>query len=107
MRGADKVTLHDALERYSKEVTPSKKRRQQELSRLCRGQKNPLADLPLSQIRGADLARYRDSRQEEGIGANTRRLDLALISHLYEVARKDWGFEALAFSSKVMRVFPR
>jgi integrase len=103
MRQAAKVTLHDALERYSNEVTPSKKGRQQEMSRLRRWQKNPLSAQPLSQIRGTDLARYRDSRQEEGAGANTVRLDLALISHLYEVARKDWGYEILANPVKAMR----
>jgi integrase len=103
MREADNVTLHDALERYSREVTPSKKGWQQELCRLRRWQKNPLSALPLSQIRGADLARYRDSRMDTGIGGNTVRLELALISHLYEVARKDWGYEMLGNPAKAMR----
>lgn len=103
IRGADSLTLHHALERYAKEVTPSKKGQQQELSRLRRWQKNPLADQPLSRIRGADLARFRDLRQEQGAGANTIRLDLALISHLFEVARKDWGFETLNNPAKAMR----
>lgn len=103
IREADRVTLNGALERYSKEVTPLKKGRQQELARLRRWQKNPLAAQPLSQIRGADLARYRDLRLEQGAGGNTVRLDLALISHLYEVARKDWGFETLANPVKAMR----
>jgi integrase len=100
---ADNVALYDALERYSKDVTPSKKGWQQELYRLRRWQKNPLSTLPLSHIRGADLARYRDSRLDTGIGANTVRLELALISHLYEVARKDWGYEMLGNPAKAMR----
>lgn len=103
MREADKVTLHDALERYSREVTPLKKGCQQELCRLRRWQKNPLSTQPLSQIRGFDLARYRDSRLEMSVGGNTVRLELALISHLYEVARKDWGYEMLGNPAKAMR----
>lgn len=103
IRKADKFTLHESLERYSKEVTPLKKGAQQEMFRLRRWQKNPLSAQPLSQIRGSDLARYRDARQEQGVGGNTIRLELALISHLYEVARKDWGFEMLDNPVKAMR----
>lgn len=56
--------------------------------------------IPNSQF---DLARYRDSRLEMGVGGNTVRLELALISHLYEVARKDWGYEMLGNPAKAMR----
>jgi hypothetical protein len=66
IRKADKLTLHEALERYSKEITPHKKGAQQEMCRLRRWQKNPLAAQALSQIRGSDLARYRDSREMIG-----------------------------------------
>ena len=103
LREADKATLHDALDRYAKEITPFKKGHQQEMYRLRRWQKNPLSAQSLAQISGADLARYRDSRQEQGVGPNTVRLELALISHLYEVARKDWGFETLVNPVKAMR----
>jgi integrase len=103
IRGADQLTLHDALERYAREVTPSKRGQQQELSRLRRWQQNPMAEQPLSQIRAADFARFRDSRQEQGAGPNTIRLDLALVSHVFEVARKDWGLEALSNPVKAIR----
>lgn len=42
-------------------------------------------------------------RQAAGAGGNTIRLELALISHLYEVARKDWGLETLANPVKAIR----
>lgn len=99
----DTVTLYDALGRYANEVTPKKKGWKQELARLHRWQKNPLAVKPLVQIRGADLALYRDKRQEQGISGNTIRLELALISHVYEVARKDWGYELLTNPAKAIR----
>jgi hypothetical protein len=36
IRGAEQLTLYQALDRYAKEVTPSKRSQQQELSRLRR-----------------------------------------------------------------------
>lgn len=66
MRGADELTLYEALDRYAKGVTPSKRGRQQDLSRLRRWQQNPIAEQSLSHIRAADFARFRDARQEQG-----------------------------------------
>jgi len=40
-----------------------------------------LAGRSLAAIRGADLARWRDSRLASGASANTVRLDLAVLSH--------------------------
>lgn len=71
------------------EVTPSKRGQQQELSRLRRWQQHPVAEQPLSRIRAAAFARFRDTRQKQDAGANTIRLDLVLVSHVFEVARKD------------------
>ena len=99
---ADQLTLYAALERYATEVTPSKRGQQQELSRLRRWQQHPVAEQSLSRIRAADFARFRDTRLEQGAGANTVRLDLALVSHVFEVARKDWG-EALSNLVKAIR----
>ena len=103
MRQADQLTLYHALERYATEVTPAKRSHQQEMSRLRRWQQHPLADQCLSRIRAADFARFRDHRQEQGAGANTIRLDLALVSHVFEVARKDWGMETLSNPVKAIR----
>ena len=98
------ITLSAALNRYAKEVTPHKKSAAHERSRLRLWQRNPLAVRPLGDIRGADLARHRDARSSAGISANTIRIELALISHLYEVARKDWGYEALTNPVRSMRM---
>lgn len=50
----------------------------------------------MAEIRSSDLATYRDARLAEGVSTNTVRLSLALISHLYTVAIKDWGIEGLS-----------
>ena len=98
------ITLSYALNRYAKEITPHKKSAAHEQSRLRLWQRHPLAIRPLGAIRGADLARHRDSRAGIGISANTIRIELALLSHLYEVARKDWGYEALTNPARSMRM---
>ncbi|WP_211472517.1 tyrosine-type recombinase/integrase [Collimonas humicola] len=95
LREADKLTLSSALTRYSAEVTPRKKGASSENNRIKVWLRNPLAALTLSAIRGKHLAEYRGSRILASISGNTIRLELAVISHLFEVARKDWGLEHL------------
>ncbi|WP_175999338.1 site-specific integrase [Burkholderia stabilis] len=96
-------TLREALEKYATEVTPLKKSARTELSVLSRWLKNPLADLPLSNIRGSDLTTYMNQRLAQGRAIATIRTEIALISHLYEVARADWGYEDLLNPRKAMR----
>jgi integrase len=100
---AEKMSLADALDRYGREVTPSKKSHVQEANRIRCWKANPLASLSLTEIRGSHLAAYRDLRTQRGISGNTLRLEFALLSHLYEVARKDWGLETLSNPVKVIR----
>lgn len=92
---AERTTLHEALERYLREVTPHKKGAKQEATRIKALLQRPLTQFFLANIRGADIAAYRDARAQEGVGANTIRLELALISHVYTVACRDWGMESL------------
>lgn len=92
---AARTTLREALERYLREITPRKKGALREKQRVDYWRQNPLALRFLSQLRGADFAKYRDARRAEGKAENTVRLELALISHLFEIARKEWGMEGL------------
>ena len=88
--------LSEALSKYAKEVTPGKKGAVQERSLIRRWQKHPLAAFPLLAIKGHHLAMHRDWRISIGITGSTLQKEFALISHLYTVARTDWGFEDLA-----------
>lgn len=92
---AEGTTLMDGLERYALEITPKKKGAAQELIRIKRWQKNALGVRYLSNIKGSDMAKFRDDRRAEGKAENTIRLDLALLSHFFETARKEWGMESL------------
>lgn len=87
---AERTTLRDALTRYQREVTPHKKGAVAENRRIEQLKKTSLAILVLAAIRGREIADYRDQRLR-AVAPPTVRLELALISHVYEVARKEWG----------------
>lgn len=90
-REAERTTLFDALDRYKREVTAAKKSSYGEGCLIERLKQTRLAQYSLATIQGADIAAYRDERSAEGAAANTVRIELALLSHLYTVAASDWG----------------
>jgi len=92
---AASTTLHDALDRYHREVGSRKRHPAQELQRVKQWQRHPLAKRYMSTLRGADFAAYRDARRAAGRAENTIRLELQLVSHVFEIARKEWGWEGL------------
>lgn len=100
---AERTTLKEALERYEREVTIYKKGQLQEKQRIKHWKNQPLAARSLARVRGVDIAGYRDERLKAKKGANTIRLELALISHLYTVATQEWGMESLANPVKNVR----
>lgn len=100
---AQKTTLRQALERYEREVTSQKRGASSEAFRIKAWLKNPLADASLANLRGSDFAAYRDKRLSKGLSGSTVTKELALVSHLFEIARKEWGFEALQNPLKAIR----
>ena len=59
---SEQTTLYECLKRYLVEITPYKKGRVQEASRVRNLQKHPLAKKFMAGIRGADLAVFRDDQ---------------------------------------------
>ncbi|WP_347555546.1 site-specific integrase [Robbsia sp. KACC 23696] len=92
---AERTTLRSALERYRREIVPEKRHQYQENQRIARWIDNPLSHRTLANLRGSDFAKYRDARRADGKAENTIRLELQVISHLFEIARKEWGMEGL------------
>lgn len=92
---AERTTLGEALERYAREFTPSKKGASIELRRIAAWKRHNLSQRTLASLRSTDFAYFIAERQAQGIGANTIRLELALISHLLAIARTVWGMESL------------
>ncbi|MDI6748226.1 MAG: site-specific integrase [Rhodocyclaceae bacterium] len=90
---AESTTLKEALERYQREVTPRKRGAEVEGYRIRALLSLPLALRPLAAVRGTDVARFRDDELARGLAPSTIMKSLALLSHLFETARKEWGIE--------------
>lgn len=100
---AERTTLGELLVRYRTEVTPMKRGKGPELSRLKRLIAHPIALLRLAQLRAVDFSSYRDERLgvmdddegEEDVAAGasgkTVREELLLLSAVLNTARKDWS----------------
>lgn len=88
-------TLTDALDRYLAEVSARKKSgyQEQSIARAWRG--TLLINRSLARITAHDLKRLRDEWLHDRKPATVNRR-LALLSHLYTVARKEWGLQWLA-----------
>lgn len=93
---AERTTLHTAIERYIQQYIPRLSDSNRERNRAKAIQRRKLAKKSLATIRGGDVLAFVNEREEEGVSGNTIRLDLALLSRLFEVARRDWGMESLS-----------
>lgn len=100
---AESTSFAKALEMYAEQVTSKKRSSDSELSRIQALQRHPLALRSLASIRGADMASYRDQRLAEGLAAATVRRELALISHVFTIARKAWRMESLSNPVELIR----
>lgn len=84
------ITLAGALQRYSAEITPTKRGAERELRRVRELVRRPIGTRCLTTLRGCDIAQYRDLRLME-VGPSTVQKELALISHVFSIARKEWS----------------
>ncbi|WP_321918428.1 tyrosine-type recombinase/integrase [Burkholderia cepacia] len=100
---AERTTLAQALERYWTSVASQKRHPQQERYRINHWLRQPLRHFSLANLKGAHFAQYRDERRAAGRAENTIRLELALVSHLFEIARKEWGMSGLLNPLKDIR----
>ncbi|MDR1657842.1 MAG: site-specific integrase [Deltaproteobacteria bacterium] len=92
---AESTTLSEALERYIVEYIP-KLAHADKSERMARAlQRRALAPKCLAAIRSKDIADFIRERESEEVSANTIRLDMALLSRLFNVAIGNWGMESL------------
>lgn len=92
---AERTTLKEALDRYLDEVTCHKKNGKPEQYKIRHIQSLPMSQMFLANIRGREVAAMSATMTEDGLSANTVRLYLAVLSHLFKVARTEWGMEAI------------
>jgi integrase len=91
---AEQTTLKEALERYRREITPHKKGKKQEESRIKVILRHSLALRIMATIRSMDIAEYRDQRRSAR-SANTVKNELILLSHVFTICQREWGMEGL------------
>lgn len=99
---AEATTLYEALTRYEEEVSPAKKGAAQESSVLKTCKAVDLAKRPLAAIRSADVAKLRDEWLKDYKPATVLRR-LAILSHVFNIARKEWGMESLSNPVELVR----
>ncbi|MGZ8200967.1 MAG: site-specific integrase, partial [Methylosarcina sp.] len=86
------TTLAECLKRYASEVVPHKKGAKRELYRIKFWQDESLATKGIGTIKQMDIAKWRDERIAAGYSGSTVKKDLALLSHVFTIAAKEWGF---------------
>ncbi len=99
---SENTTLEEALDRYERKVIPSKKGARQESMRMRIWKRSSLAKRSIASIQGMDIAAYRDARLKE-VAPNTVRHELALLSHVFTIAVKEWGMGGLVNPVKQIR----
>lgn len=85
-----KITLHDAVEKYLKEVAPGHKGEKQEALRLRRIVKE-LPNKPLSQLTPSDLSDWKVMKLEKVSNPTVRRYMTAL-SGVFTHCVREWGY---------------
>lgn len=83
------LTLGDLFRRYANEISPTKKSQQSEQCRIGAFLRDPLSETRLTDLTGRRLAIWRDQRMTKVTGSTVNR-DLNLISHVCNIARKEW-----------------
>ena len=91
---AENTTLNEALDRYSREISARKKGHVAELSIMTAWRQSALISRSLATVRSQDLAKIRDAWTREMAPATVRNR-FALLSHLFSVARREWGMASL------------
>jgi len=84
------ITLTDLLRRYVQEITPEKKSHATERSRIQAMLRTPFAETKLLDLSSQRISQWRDLRLKEVTGSSVNR-ELNLLSHVFNVARKEWG----------------
>lgn len=99
---AEATTFYDALTRYEEEISAAKKGAGPESSVLKTLKGTDLARRTLASIRSSDVARLRDEWLKVYRPATVLRR-LAVASHVFSIARKEWGMESLSNPVELVR----
>ena len=84
-------TCGDAFIRYGEEVSPTKRGEKWELLRLASFGRSTLAQVAIRAVKTADVAAWRDDRLKS-VAESTVNRELNLLSNVFTVARREWGW---------------
>ncbi|MDB5742524.1 MAG: integrase family protein [Polaromonas sp.] len=87
---ADKMLLSDALLRYAKEVSPTKRGHLDEVIRINALKRTKMAGYSMAKLSPAIVGGFRDERLK-GVQAGAVIRDLSLLSSVINHARREWG----------------
>jgi integrase len=88
---AESLTLAEGLKRYLKEITPRKKGFEMETIRINVLLRHKLTSKTFATFKRADAVKYRDELLRAGKSPSTVNKELSIVSHLFEVANKEWS----------------
>jgi integrase len=89
------ITLKTLLLRYQQDILPTKKHPQPDYYRINKILLDPIVSLKMRTIKSQHISLFRDQLIKEQKSPNTIRLYLAILSHLFTIAKTEWGFENL------------
>lgn len=96
------TTLGALLERYQREITPTKRGAVQEGQRIDVLRRHDLAHRTLIGLSRQDVASFRDERLHS-VAPSTAVREMAILSHALEVAMRDWGMPLAKNVVKLVR----
>ena len=98
----DTTTLGDLIDRYMVEITPTKKSHKAEKFRLVLMKKS-IGYIGLNKIQSKHIAEYRNKRLADGCANGTVIKDINSLSHIFNVAMKDWGIPLISNPAQMVR----
>ena len=90
---AEKNTLYDILDRYAREVSPTKRGAATECARIEYFKEQDFAKIKMAALSSKHLAAWRDKRLKAVSGSTVNR-ELNILSAAINRARKEWGIHS-------------
>ncbi len=99
---AESTTLAEALNRYQNEIVDLKHTKGEDAI-IRWWAALPLARRPIASVRGKDIAAAIKTKEAEGVGPRTIFAYIVTLSHLFTIARREWGMESLGNPTEFVR----
>lgn len=86
-------SVADAMARYSRDVSPTKKGARWEQIRLAKLARTlPFRGMLCQDVRASDIASWRDLACASGLAGSSVRREMTLLRSVFERCRREWGY---------------